>query len=708
MMLKTYLSQEFSGTFNGAKPGLGKTLETLTVVGVIALAAQCRTHVALNEAEHIVNNEGRCNNPYRFGIECFCIRKSLTRRIYLLSQRRPQLVVAPASIVPQWPRQVEVHSTPNVVLRDGTILMDQPLLRVAIVQDGQVKPVFGLYQDATPTIEYYLPAITLGGALPTAKVLNDRYGKSRGAVGKAETAKAPSRCDYTWTLRGLQDSALGLEVEIPRCNAYDGQERNLLICSSTLLSHGGFDKILCCKTSVDQFESRDRLRATKREIIITRCLIPSFVAYDEWTEAKRPETKLVSVLRDICNAESADRIDRPNVVLLSGTPMPRGPKDLEGVLPLVRVPNPDDPTDRVLTRLKEAYNNAMAIMKDPARVGECQVAKGDFACLMNNCFRGFMFNRSYGMAFLGGSIPDPRTKLLRYDPVFLDTTPRHKEAMEKLESELRLFIAEHYPDHTAAQLQQLERTKLFRRTLLCSVIPSLADVDVAFLDRSEQSDSTLEKDKSQTHWLARNIDMLRCPPLEQLTGIVRRGGPDKLRDGWHGLILTLSPTAAEVCAKWLQHTMGEEAHVVHLTAKVKPRDRAEFAKNIRLEAEAHPSRRCIIISTYQLMSTGIDGLQHFASFLVKLGEPFSPNHHEQSEGRIHRVGQTRPVIVYELHGAVGSIDWEFHMRNSRNTELMGHRGVLTNFLQKSAVLAGNPLNSQNILGSVASHPITLS
>ncbi|EQL02492.1 hypothetical protein G6O67_006871 [Ophiocordyceps sinensis] len=99
--------------------------------------------------------------------------------------------------------------------------------------------------------------------------------------------------------------------------------------------------------------------------------------------------------------------------------------------------------------------------------------------------------------------------------------------------------------------------------------------------------------------------------------------------------------------------MGRTYEVTEVTSRDTPEKRLKVLAGIEAKA-GRAGRRQVIVSTYQLLSMGVDGLQRYS--LVRVGEPRTNKDTEQAENRLHRSGQEETVHVYRIYGAVGSLD----------------------------------------------------
>ncbi|KAK7420966.1 hypothetical protein QQX98_002533 [Neonectria punicea] len=123
-LLRPCASDDFNGTFKRSDSARCKSM-TLLMAGVIALAHMCRDHCHESPSLHRPaedDDDGPCPNGNIFGIMCYCVRGSFTRRICDTANRAPHLVVMSSQ---------RTHLSSCVTLRDGSVHVSDPLLRVA-------------------------------------------------------------------------------------------------------------------------------------------------------------------------------------------------------------------------------------------------------------------------------------------------------------------------------------------------------------------------------------------------------------------------------------------------------------------------------------------------------------------------------------------------------------------------------------------------
>lgn len=671
-MLQVRRTDKLCGTLNCSKPGLGKTFEVLMAAGVVALAQMSRDHFNQYKSLHGPLGSGTCKLNHRFGVLCYCIEGGLSQRICRSMFRAPQLIVCPAGLVKQWVREWEKMFSDIVVLpgQNGDYTPG-PLLRMAWIEHKELKtaslPSMSQPRDLS-TVDFRATPI-INGEIKSHKKIRSLWkamsSKRKGSKGFELGAHSLYQCHLSQAHIILN----GFCYPKHSATISDGwaRERLLLVCSSNVISQGSFDDFFTVTA-----EAKQSGHDWPRKLSITRCFVPSALYYDEWTEGKGTATKIIEVLQDLCRGikiPNMRRHRRPLVALLSGTPMPRGPRCLEGVLPLIMNPMTVKP---LIQELWTAYQHAQHILSverhqlttggvdaETKRLKEGNIRR--WLEKANERLGDCMFQRQYGMPFLGGSIPDPRPTLRRYPPIFPPLTEAQEQAMEQLKSALKQRIMQIF--HGRACAGDLDKIKLMREFQIahrCSVIPGIAALGsevVSFFSGGDIGD--LQRS------LQGRISKIECEQLLVLEKIVH----SRSSQGDGGLVLSLTPGVAMVAAQWLMHRLGDQVTVLEVRAtSPPPAARSQFIQKL---AERQKRSPVVVVSTYQLLSTGLDGIQNFANYLVKLGEPWTTKESEQAEGRIHRQGQKKATAVYSIHGAENSIDWELVQKNKQNLHLLG-------------------------------------
>lgn len=679
-MLRACFSTEYKGSFNCSKPGLGKTLEVLVAASSVALAYMSKENYQEDPEAHQHEEEGRCALEHPFGIECYCITNSLTRQICKTIHRAPQLVVAPAGIVKQWCKEWAKTMEEQIRFDNGHTVPG-PLLRLACIENSKVRTAQMNGVRKLVAMDF-IAAVDSEGEVYAHHKMKLRMAKRQSVP--AADLKTTDEELYTFMLGDTKayGSSFNCRVGV-KAKTEDGigRERLVLVCSSGMISNGSCDKIFKAAIEVSQVG-----RKTDRTIFLTRCFSPGAVYYDEWTEGKGKDTNIIRTLRHLCvNAEtSVDSLKRPLVCLLSGTPMPRGPKCLEGVMPLVSA---EKKMEKQVEELVQAYDKAHTGMQNMRLQKNGRGAEADLYHLKQwqmkaeSALNGCMFQRRYGMPFLDGHIPDPRPRILRYPPYFSATSAEHQEQIDALRTSLKNRIVNMASHHTQAQhLELVSKTAEFQAAHRCAVLPGIPSLGPRLMKWLFHRSGNIDADDGiMREYLKDKIHKAQCRQLDLVQQVVQEQGSR----GDHGLVLTVAPSNVLVTVEWLQSQLDDSFQVIEVTASnPKPGNRAAFVAELEKWIGLNPNRRVVIVSTYKLLSTGIDGLQRFANYLVKLGEPWTTKETEQAEGRIHRSGQKKLSVVYSIHGAKESIDWELVQKNNRNMHLLGasSQGILGEFM----------------------------
>lgn len=670
-------SQDQNGVINCSRPGLGKTLESLMVACVVALAYISWDHVRAHPHLHKSKTSDQCTLGDAFGIQCFCDKSSLTRRICSKVPRRPQLVICPPGIVKQWIEEGNKALTATVVLRNGSVASNYPLLLMAYMEKGKLRSAC---HHNTLKLEniHFCEDLDVEGDL-----MNMRRLKNRRPLAEDWT---------TWTLKealsnlpeyGLDVTHKALHRPITVQDTSVSRDRLVFVCSTNAVS---------AKYMTEKFTREFKIKQDDRVHLLTirikACFSPSTIFYDEFVEAKGENTQLVFELKYLASIHGASRDHRPLVVLLSGTPMPRGPVDLKGVLPLILAAQ--DVPDNI-NQLKAAYTKAFNVegLESGLNPEDEDASIASWRALSAKILGRVMFYRWLGMEFLGGHVFDPRPPMRVHPSKFFTPTPDHRRKQAELTESLRKRVAA-FDAVGAPTFATVRLTSEYQRSVRCSVIPSMMDLDEdTFVKLNGNS-------KTVSPVVRKNIQKLECAQLTALEDIVKDA-----RDGEsprHGIVFALYPVTVCIAAEWLKYRLGDGAFIVELTADgVKPAKRSEFIDNLNDQATAHPDVPIVIVSTYGLMSTGLDGLQDFASYLVKLGEPWTNKENKQAEGRVHRPNQRLTVDVHGIHGGKGSIDYDMYMKNRKSLHLLPGGSIIRSLADRTRFSKDNQIGSSKDL-----------
>ncbi|KAH7153411.1 hypothetical protein EDB81DRAFT_758361 [Dactylonectria macrodidyma] len=652
--LSICFSADTNGIFNCSQPGLGKTIESLATSCVIALAFMSREHCRNHPKSHKVKRSGTCQMGDAFGISCYCTLRSLTRQICRVVSRRPQLIICPAGIVKQWINASKQFLAERVVLRNGEVISELPLLVTAYYEEAEIKS-----GGNTPVSQaLWTQPVAIKGELEGHETFDETLWESLQEVTLGDAMDA-------LRFLGVTVETVNNNAKLPGTNVT--RDRLILVCSTSIASSKAFPAKF--KTSI---HVRQHGSSKKRELTITGALCPSVVHYDEFTYGKGKDTNIVNLLKQFCTVGGSKSGNKPLIVLLSATPMPRGPQDLEGLLPLTST-HPD--IRYTIDVLKLAYIRAFNSDEVESETDKIADWRRVSAETLGRC----MFHRWFGMQFLDGFIPDPRPachiKVARFFPVL----SVHEEKLAEVQQSLRDRLEQLSAPSAGGSLSKLRKTAEFRLSLQCSVLPSYILLNQAELDGVRNNASAVRA------IVAREIANLGCAQLDALQEIVREVSVEgKVR---HGLVFSSTPISACIAAEWLKHKLAPNIYVKHFTAlEVKPAHRAKMIKELNRHAIEHPNCPIVVVSTYALMATGLDRIQDFASYVVKLGEPWTNKEHQQCQGRVHRKGQKHPVYIHSLHGAVGSLDYEFFRKNRKALNLLSEDAILSSFLERNPLV----------------------
>lgn len=325
---------------------------------------------------------------------------------------------------------------------------------------------------------------------------------------------------------------------------------------------------------------------------IIRCFQASAVYYDEWTGAKGKDTEIIKVLNDICASKNGKQ--RPLVSLSSGTPMPQGPKDLVGVLLLIS-------WKRTLPRqsfsIAAAYQAAYKSMGGMAEVvDQSPPLVLAWRRIRNDGLSGCVFDRCFVVKFLDGTLHDPRPGLLRYPEKYCKSDEQRVAKLERMKQALwKVIESTRRRDGTVA-MPKLPKTREFQTILHSDVMPGIA---------------ALPGDE----WMA-----TPWPPSTPGNTLIFSHEVRQQYEGKValGLAMMLYPLNAAMVASWLARQMGDAVHVAETTSKLKPTKRRKLVKGLQERATQQPEQPIVVDSTYTILSTGIDSLQTFASYLVTL------------------------------------------------------------------------------------------
>jgi SNF2 family DNA or RNA helicase len=171
------------------------------------------------------------------------------------------------------------------------------------------------------------------------------------------------------------------------------------------------------------------------------------------------------------------------------------------------------------------------------------------------------------------------------------------------------------------------------------VLEEAEDAAVALARVLLSSDSTFEergKAALELDWKVRHATgVAKAPHVADFVKILVEGGEKVVLYGWH----------RDVYDIWLERL---KAHAPALYTGSESANQKAEAKRRFVEGETP-----ILIMSLRA-GAGLDGLQHHARTVVFGELDWSPGVHDQCAGRLHRDGQTEPVVAYYLITDEGS------------------------------------------------------
>lgn len=693
--LYQFLSNVNNGLINASKPGLGKTGETWMVYATIALAFMSRAHYKeFPNAHRSLETGDDCALGHPHGLECYCIRDSMTRSICQRLKRQPHLVVSPASLTTQWCNTWSDWFLPTVESAVLGTISPLPLILISHIKDASQAFISRPMEVNGNKIEmpvlsatHFRPTLTVEGELPSLKHLqrikkdylhkaagDRRIFRSEEGAKREIDNKATHTFLYHRAARSLGDgiaireAGSGLIKVTTRKNGEDedvkvARERMVLICGQEFIAGGGLDdRLVYCNPTI----SRSGI-AGYNSIRLTCCFVPSTICYDEFTRAKGLATRTMATLRDLVDINQTDPRHRAKVMLLSGTPMPRGPQDLDAALPLISC---DPELHTKIKRAKTAFSKAMKRRGTDAGPA-LDTTAADWKTIAIDLLGDCLFERQWGQEWIGGTIQDPRPRLREYEPKFPDTPPHLKKELDKAMVALHNFILEQLQAQGRSEKELSEAAKnrvvhssAWRHLHLLDTCPGLAMLSKNLL-RSTQNTVLYKRALEE---LPDEVYKAACEQLHLIDRVVRGNREEAVK---HCLALTVYPAIAQVIAAWLRYKLGDGVKVVVIASDDPggPSARSARIAKLKQEAESRSDRPIVVVSTYTLMATGIDGLQDFMSVIIKVGEPFTHALTEQSIARLHRSGQTRVVELYEILGCKGGVNERLYNSNKYKVNL---------------------------------------
>ena len=691
IILLTLKDRTYSGVFDAAKPGLGKTLTALAVSAVIVLCRLSREHYVSHKTAH--TGDMACPFNYLFGVECGCIPSSFTRVIVRQTRRAAQLIVVPPRLVPQWCSAIEQHTANTIELRNGQTVLQRPLLFIGTIKGSRLTQMTGMEHVNFTKRTFVEDVTTKESTLTLAELKKTLYSVVKGKSDLRQctvraydemlsgSAKQADGKFVVLTLSQLLCSTqrLGLDlrhirhIKLVACGEAAeefGAECVLLLCGSRAFANKEIPKMFSLEFTVTTSDNKSLT------VVVRDMLRPSVLAYDEWIEAKSKECSTIKGLLEIagCNdpkhEDKGSQQERALTSLLCGTPMPKGPSDFEGVLPMVKMYGLSNGSDynEDMQSMTQPYNRAKKPQSggdddDDTTRANRRAAEDEWKAQFSQVIGPCLIVRKYGQRFLDITIPDPRPMHYDWPRVEIVIEPEYERQRQTQVKKLHARIKELKDAQLGRQSKggkEASESAVVRK-IMCSaeyhslarseMVPSLTTIlggSLLFnqkLDDFEQPRGANSKQLSKVHASLRNVaSQLKCHSLVELSKIIAGVGDecrraDKPVDNF--LVFTLFPHVALCIAAWLEHDLGSKAHVQLLLADVATDSREAIINKLAQRHRDDKNTQIVYVSTYAISSTGVDGLQGFANRLVMFGLPWTSAVSEQALGRIYRSGQIR-------------------------------------------------------------------
>jgi hypothetical protein len=416
-----------------------------------------------------------------------------------------------------------------------------------------------------------------------------------------------------------------------------------------------------------------------------------------------------------------DFAKRALVLLLSGTPIEGNiKKDLVPVLQLVRraVPNEDvdDLQDALnfLSNFEKAENQMYRNTSDEQRFAEEERMKHplfyrdnikgkttahiekvirDARTRKNEAYvkllRGGWIRRGYSSMFLGLPISVTRPGAKVHPPsfvplpeVFRQKADEQQRALgaviEQLRRESQASVAKakkpgKQNTSTNGVEKRLHGTTEFNVSSKCCILPGIFNMAEAMgLDANKVcvADFIHGGNNPNRDLISDNIKSATCGQLTALLDIVSRQCVKRA-----GLIVANSPLVAFIVHTWLDQQPNVQSKLIDV--HVSPTQRGKFITDMRDEVERKPDCNYVLVSTYSLISTGIDGVQKFADYFVSFGSPFLQRDLVQAISRVRRPGSHfSQVDVFGIHGEENSIDHNYYLKIQSRKGLLPEDSLL--------------------------------
>jgi hypothetical protein len=721
-MVRSRTFPGLSGCFNTSAVGYGKTFESISVAGVIALAFLCRASVLGRPKDHLPMRKAGCRSEYRFGIQCVCVEGSVTAPLIGLPFG-PSVAVVPATLVAQWHEELLDVLDDNVKI-DGAVFDSSPLLWAHSFHKSVANPAPLSYSDwGNPIVQgdvVLLPPKKASRSTNTSSndgpagerrlIVNDRIG-----IAELEALTPPSAgTSHNVVLRPRTIEDHPLPQKIP--------PRIFLLVSHSGLTSTAWEDM----TSSSCHVKYGRPRGFR--ISVHGCLIPCYIIFDEWNRAKGIETATIKRLLHLSQHPWSVG-GPPLTVLLSGTHLDDGVMNLQGPIQLIDPVNTlagslhsfqsaldswDERQATYQSKLEEAEQqlavaraeladnytreepgvplsktaakaNGALVDRESQLVQELKDVKEHDVKYVKTLARTIQRRtishiantalfRKGNQDFYGVPVQHqgPRITVYRYHAQFYDDEDSlaSNMFMPELRAQTRAVRDDGADD--GASLTVLAKSRPFRLSLILSLIPRLWQMaPEGFLDadrsnlpaRSSIAEGSTDN-AVENSW----VNGIECNALDILSDCLE----DVQSRKQNLVIITHWPIVAIFLSWWLRTRMeglDPRYRLALVIASSDPASRREVLRQVQDRAVprgGEAGENFVVVTTYGVSGTGTDGFQRWCSNLVHFGSPMFNRDFEQANGRINRHGAVADdATIYHITGDEASIDFQFWQKLQR-------------------------------------------
>jgi hypothetical protein len=364
--------------------------------------------------------------------------------------------------------------------------------------------------------------------------------------------------------------------------------------------------------------------------------------------------------------------------------------------------------DEANTKLSQFYKNHIKGQTNVQIEKKIKQLEDEKNALFVDIFKGGWFSMGYSKRFLGEPLPITRPNLEQHlassPPLPANLQAKIDEQMNIVRKKLEELKAENKRSKKSQKSSakgkdkasnkdietRLQESTEFNIAFKCAILPSLFSLAEAMglsvnqFCSSDYFKGTKEARTEKVKLIAKHIDSAKCQQLTELYDIVSKKCANRA-----GLIVCHAPLVAHIVHLWIQKQPKVKSLLI--SAQTTPKDRPgtianfkkiiqrdrgetdddeldEAAKKKKMEKakEKREEYHYVIVSTYTIIGTGLDGLQTFADYIVSFGSPFLSRDIEQALSRVHRPGSKfKNVDAFAIHGHVGSLDWQYSLKIQR-------------------------------------------